>query len=474
MLGAGGGCRSERRAADKGAPSASVATRANATATAAVLPSASAGGVPVALDEAKARAFVAHWAETQNAHDFSAYSALYAERFAGLKRVGTYSKRFDRSSWLKDREPMLHAGTSVRISELQVQLSQGAARVVLTQDFSAPGFQDSGKKQLFLVASGAGILISREEMLVSQVAMSQAGTKREVFAFHRDGPVLELSSELGASKGQPHLLPHKADDAYVVAAAIAPTELSESTRSWLGRSVTVYAKNGATCSGAVARFELRVAAVPHFGMVQAWNGEADQPKASPAQIATEIWNIASDNERFVVGVLDEPCHGAWATAGSPAWVPAQTAPAGLRASAILAFKALPHYRELQAKFVTENSDTTHAWEEIDGELAVVQLRPASGPTLVIVSARGGASCNAFSGGMSAIWQVAAGGALSLRQVIDTGTDLLDTHGAVDSGAGLQLLTGPDGLYDQISVLQPKASGFELSVLFSTAYWDCGC
>jgi len=422
------------------------------------------------------RAFVGRWAAAQNAHDFAAYSALYAERFSGLKRVGSYAKRFDRRGWLKDREPMLQGSSSVRVSELQVTPTPGAARVVFKQDFSAPGFQDSGQKELFLLAQGTSIVISREEMLVSRVALSAPPASGALFAFHRDGIVLESVVAPSALPAKPRLVARQSDDVYVVAASVTPTEVDESTRGWLGRSVTVYAKDGTRCSGAVARFELRVAVVPHFGMIQTWNGEAGQPKASASQIATEIWNVAREDERFVVGVLDHACHGQWATEGAAAWLPARPAPAPLRASAIAAFKALPRYRELQAGFVTENSDTEHAWEEVDGELTVVQVRSATEPALVIVSARAGSGCNSFSGALTAIWRVAAGGALELRQVIDSGSDLMQTHGAIDAGggAGLALLTGPDGLQDAVWALQPTATGYERRLLFSTAFWDCGC
>src|SRR6478735_4058355 len=65
-------------------PSASSATQAPAS---------------VSFDSASARQLVERWVRAQNDHDFTAYSALYAPRFSGTKRVGGYSKRFDRASW---------------------------------------------------------------------------------------------------------------------------------------------------------------------------------------------------------------------------------------------------------------------------------------------------------------------------------------------------------------------------------------
>ena len=276
VLGSVGACRSSQRHGDGNAArssSSATATPATSTSDSAAAPSASAGSSVSPLDEARARGFVTLWAQAQNAHDFAAYSALYAERFTGLKRVGNYAKRFDRRGWLKDRQPMFREGVSVQLSDVQVSLGPAAARVVLTQDFSAPGFHDSGQKELFLASVGSRVLISREEMLVSRVAASPPSSDSAVLAFHRDGPVLEAGGSSAALKIQPRLLARASVDRYDVALALSNADVDEATRSWLGRSVTVYAKDGARCSGAVARFEQRVSAQPHFGMIQAWNGE---------------------------------------------------------------------------------------------------------------------------------------------------------------------------------------------------------
>ena len=93
---------------------------------------------------------------------------------------------------------------------------------------------------------------------------------------------------------------------------------------------------------------------------------------------------------------------------------------------------------------------------------------------MIVSASGGVSCNSFSARLSAIWKVAEGGSLVLRQVVETG-DLLHVHGALErASTPLELLAGPDGLSDDVSVVQPTAAGYDRRLLFSRSFWDCGC
>jgi len=468
------GCKGEAQRATPAAPSSSAAPLAASTVQA--VPDASV--VSRGFDSVVARTFVERWLAAQNDHDFAAYGELYAARFAGTKRVGNYSKRFDRAGWLRDRQPMFRDGVRVRASDLQLSGSAGAVRVVFTQDFAAPGFHDTGKKELFLVAQPAGFAISREEMLVSQLAEPAPAIDSSVLAVHRDGVVLG-SGFSQALPGTPRLLARAASDSYDLALPVEPSVVSKEARAWLGRSVTVYAKGGAECQGVVTRFEVRVSAEPHFGMRQAWAGEGDVPKAPPAQIAQEIWGIARDDERFVVGVLDHDCHGVWAVAHASTFTPALAPSAALRAQALSAFRALPAYRELQARFAQDTSSPGQAWESVDGVLNVVEVRSSPESSWLVVAARGGVGCGGFGGNLSAIWKVSGFGAtpkLTSRGVFKDSVDLLQVHGALDQNADgtPELLAGPDVFADEISVLRLGGSGYERSVLFKTSNWDCGC
>jgi hypothetical protein len=468
-------CKGEQRQAAP-APSASPALIADRDPA----PPAPSAALPAdsPFDDTIARAFVQRWVNAQNEHDFAAYSALYATRFSGTKRVGSYTKRFDRSGWLRDRQPMFRDGVVVQATELKISASAGAVRAVFTQDFSAPGFHDRGQKELFLVAQPAGLAIAREEMLVSHVAETTPAMHSAVLAFHRDGPVVQAGFT-GALPGEPRLLPRGGSDSFDVTLAVAPAALSETTRAWLGKSITVYAKDGATCQGSVVRFDVRVKAEPHFGMRQAWAGEDGAKKATPREIAEQIWKIARDEERFAVAVLDRECHGVWAMTDAVSFIPATAPAAPLRAAALSAFKALPAYRELQARFARESANAKQAWESVDGQLNVVELRSAPETALLVVSARGGVGCGGFGGNLSAIWKVTGADARATftpRGVFKDSIDLLKVHGAVDHNAdgSLELLAGPDVFADEISVLRLGAGGYERKALFSTSSWDCGC
>jgi hypothetical protein len=458
-----------------GTPPSSSAAQARA---AAPNPDAGPDAVLRGFDAGVARSFIDRWLQAQNEHDFAAYSELYASRFSGTKRVGSYSKHFDRGSWLRDRQAMFRDGVVVHISGLQLAGSAGAVRAVFTQDFVAPGFHDTGTKELFLVAQPSGFAISREELLLSQLAQAAPAADSTVMGFHRDGPVLARGLT-GALGGTPQLLARGASGSYDVALPVVPAAVREATRAWLGKSVTVYALDGAACQGVVTRFEARVKAEPHFGMRQAWDGEGGLPKSTPTQIAEEIWGTARYDERFVVGVLDQPCHGVWAVSKASSFIKASAPSQPLRAQALTAFEALPAYRQLQARFAQESSHSEQPWQSVDGALRVVEVRAQPDSALLVVAARGGVGCGGFGGNLSAIWRVSGAGSdpkLTLRGVFKDSTDMLQVNGAIDQNADgtLELLAGPAVFADEVSVLRLAPSGYVRDVLFSTSVWDCGC
>jgi hypothetical protein len=458
------GCKSKPEN-DKPSPAASLALSAK--------PSGSAP-LPTRPTEAAVKAFVARWEAAQNSGDFALYRELYAERFMGVKRVGQYSKRFDRAAWLVDRKPMLEARAQVKVSDLELAPSGGSTRAIFTQEFTSKSFKDTGKKELFLISGPGGLAISREEMLHSDVGASGAGDEA-VLAYQRNGVVVQRGYDKAKLQGKPKLLSARNASNVEIGFDVATEALSPGAQAWLGKEVAVYAKDGKTCSARVSSFQVRVEASPHFGMRQSWNGELGAPKASPEQIASEVERMAQNHEHFVVGVLDKPCSGSWASAAPAPFVKPLAATGKLRQAGVAAFKALPAYVALQRQLETERKSTS-AWETVDGELNAVELRATGKPALLVVTARGGMGCDAFASRLTAFWQVE--GSAEAPQLTAVGQPLatyLALQGALDEGAaGLALLVGPYDIDDQVGVVRPTAGKNAERILYSIAFWDCGC
>jgi hypothetical protein len=262
----------------------------------------------------------------------------------------------------------------------------------------------------------------------------------------------------------------------VIGFDVATEGLGEESKAWLGREVTAYTASGQVCTGRVARFEVRVQAVPHFGMRQGWNGAEGAAKASTEQIAKTIQGMAQSEEHFLVGVLDRACSGTWASRTPHAFSPATPVKGALREAAVAAFKALPGYAELQKRFVKESGDAKQAWETVNGELSVVEVRAKARPALVLVTARGGVGCSGFNGSLSAFWEV--GGASTdtakLGPVKATFPEVVSLRGALEHPEGAALLAGPDGYNDEVAVVRLSAPKPLRRVLLATSFWDCDC
>jgi hypothetical protein len=467
-------CKSKPEQAQPGVSNAAASPSAGQAPLASSSSGASSVAAPSGLPEADVKAFVTRWSSAQNERDFAAYSRLYADRFMGVKRVGTYSKRFDRAAWLVDRRPMLEGSATVTVSDIEVVAAAGAARVIFTQEFVSAGFRDIGKKELFLLPSPAGIVISREEMLSSQASSTSVGGET-VLAYQRDGAVVQRGFDERALGSQPRLLSREGLPLEITF-DVEPAALGAEARAWLGREVTAYTSSGKSCTGRVARFEVRVQAVPHFGMRQTWSGQLDEPKATPQAIAKALQDMAQSEEYIVVAVLDSACAGSWASSSPQTFVPAVEAKGPLREAALSAFKSLPAYADLQRRFVKE-SKTSSAWETVDGSVRVLELRAPGRASLLLVSARSGAGCGDFNGSLSAFWEITGTAQTpKLAALAQPLTEYVTIHGAIDEGGpqGLALLAGPDDFDEQLSVLRlapPKAAR---RVLLSNSFWDCGC
>src|SRR5262249_30328876 len=126
------------------------------------------------------------WLKAQNDGDFSAYQALYAPEFQGIRRSGPRVARFDRAAWLKDRERMFKQRMVINADHVRWATSRDQARGIFDQTFRSGRYQDRGKKELVLVERAGALAIVREEMLTSQIGAADAARFGE-FAYVVDG-----------------------------------------------------------------------------------------------------------------------------------------------------------------------------------------------------------------------------------------------------------------------------------------------
>ncbi len=322
--------------------------------------------------EASVKKWLEGWVASQNAGDFAAYEKLYARRFTGLKKVGTFERRFDRAGWLKDRAGMFKRPVSVQVADLRILGTRPPLLVEFQQTWSSGTYRDVGRKRLQLIDEG-GLKITTEALLEStlKVPTALAAHKPEEFSWvtqlaTSQGLILESGVELNAVHGSPLYISDERLERPVLSKA-----LPARYQSLLGRAFKLYAGSGKSCTARVVGFKVLVEAVPHFGMVQAWNGMADgvntgAVKASPAERALALWRLSEAGGRFLVAELDAPCpEGLWARAETlPA--PKLWSSRALSQDELSAAKKFVRrsadYRALQADFVAAFAKSV-PWDE---------------------------------------------------------------------------------------------------------------
>jgi len=294
------GCGNKKEAAKSADPGKDAAAAAVAR-DAGAAGDAGAARPAAVLPRDQVDALVARWLEAQNAGDFAAYSALYADPFAGVRRSGKQTVRLDRAGWLADRKKMFAKPMLVGARDLEVVLSPKRAIVRFTQEWSSGKYQDVGPKVIEVVAQGADLRIAREEMLASRIVKPpRAGDQAlpPLLPLHRGMVVLTDEVEARWGKGEPRLErgslperdpecdedppdyeqesnrywdcaytdPERGTASFVATRAVEVGALPADLASWNGAKVRL-GGIGPGCTATVARLELLAERETTFGEV---------------------------------------------------------------------------------------------------------------------------------------------------------------------------------------------------------------
>jgi hypothetical protein len=141
--------------------------------------------------------------------------------------------------------------------------------------------------------------------------------------------------------------PSEHDTRLVMTRAVDPGRIPATARAWQGRKL-IAGRDGSTCASEVTGLHLLAVTEP-ASELGFWNGAIDPLPARGAVLSS--WN---GSHVWLVGELSDPCLGrTWVRAADlkPPAVAAPTVVSGpLRDRALAAFRALPAYRAVQARF----------------------------------------------------------------------------------------------------------------------------
>lgn len=370
------GCRTEERPKQKAAPKAPAPSP----------PPPMTKASPV-LSDAEVKGLVTEWIKAQNGGNFEGYEKFYAPRFEGVKRVGPRSLSFDRKAWLVDRKTMFERPFSVKVEDVQVVASESSAVVQFIQSWSSPTFKDTGPKRMLVVKEGADLRIAREEMLTSTTDGKEESGAPDLrdFAFVWDGVVVfEEMTDFAAVTGHPKLTHGLEAERPILTSA-----LPASRKSLIGEEFTLYGPEGKVCDATIEELFVHVAAQPHFGQVQAWDGQHGASlKASSQERALSLWNLSEMGGRFLAGKVrsQKACPGAtWARSKTrpevPVWhkrLPTEEE----KTQALAVLRGHADYKEEQGNFTSSTGLSTPLEEAKGGHLSMHVFESEDGSTYV--------------------------------------------------------------------------------------------
>lgn len=444
------------------------ATAGTAAGTAALPPA-------IAVDEAGARKLLDAWLAAQNSGDFAAYSALYADKLEGIKRVGARTWRFDRTGWLADRQRMFKNPMVVAVKDVEIRGSNVAATIDLVQTFSQGKFKDEGPKHLVLIRGKDGFQIAREEMLRSEVGGAAANAKGSAYVTMSIGgkPHIVIAPEALAAWGSgPIAGPFEEFHKLATQAATG----APMAAAWNAKALKVHTADGKSCDATVGALKLAAGGTPHFGTVQVWDGDegmSDDGRVwSPAERAREVFGMS---DPYLVGELQvtgdcrpvvavDPAAKAVVFAAQPA-APGDAS----AAAAIAAFRALPGHKSLQADWAS-NYDGQGPWESN----AAATIFTDGKRRFAAVSAAEGSGCGDFLGELSAIFED-HGGTWKLASDPDQGFMRVDAILDSDGDGKIELIGAMNDFRMVTGHFVPAAAGgFAPALEVSFPNNDCGC
>ncbi|MBL8785923.1 MAG: nuclear transport factor 2 family protein [Deltaproteobacteria bacterium] len=427
--------------------------------------------LPANVEEAAITNTLKVWLAAQNAGDFASYSALYAPRFTGVKRAGDRTTRFDRARWLVDRQRMFGKAMKVEASQIEVEPSQVGAVVRFTQAWESGTYKDVGPKQIVFVKTADGLRIAKEEMLASQV--EGATDQAAALTAGQFQPIVVSEGFIGvvsAPVADTATLPHKAPVSLQRGrAAYATLDGQPDDKP----TFELFGENGKVCDAPARERGLFVDVIHHFGQIQTWNGENDEPRLDDAGVAAALLGGNHGGTYEVWKVDADACKGAlWARmkgeGASPVLPSIDAAPLAERA--LKELRKLAAWKAIQKDF--DSDETTSAlkkpWDTHESTPLTHAWKAADGTTYVSFSVTAGAGCGSFGGSTWGLWRVTGETWTLLTDGTSPGDIQAPTAAADLDGDGRPEFT------DGETLIQPVGATWRATISVAPPDYDCPC
>jgi hypothetical protein len=446
-----------------------------------------AGGRPPAppADEAHApipeehvRALLDAWLKAQNEGDLAAYSALYAERFTGIRRTRDQSVSLDRDGWLKDRARMFNRPMKVNADAIIIRATHHNATIRFEQSWQSGTFRDVGPKTMTIIPQAGSLKIAREELLSSTSASPEDKAKPLSEAHYlpirrREAhTAIVLDQDIAPDKRPAIDKMRLLKRGYVAAATL--------TQQPTPQTFELFGPLGKVCEVKSKEYALIADVIPHFGQVEGWEGYEDHPAASEETVAQGLFEMASDAGTHRVALIDgAACEGAvWARVKSvaPATVFSAIDAEQFKPRARDNFKKLKSWKKLQETYKSEQDEHTEtrpaSWDEHESHDHIAAWQaPDSKTVYVFYRLTAGHGCGDFRGELWAVWRVLGGDAWTL--VSDDKISEYDRLYTPSAAADLD----NDGLPEIMAhdtLIQQVGATWRVTRYLDIPYFDCPC
>lgn len=353
------------------------------------------------------------WLQAQNDNDFAAYSALYADRFTGVRRTNVGLHFLTRAGWLAQNERV--GRTAPRVAE-NPQFELGIASASIRFDQKPATSTDTGTaKQLVLELQEDTLRITREVTLVADAPTETANSALPVRIIVNVGAVPYLVVGSGGTTNAPKLMAR--EGAY---AAVGELTDSEAFASWSGKAFKVLTSTGTWCPALGQEVVALVRTVPPASEVAAWRRQ----RLSDRAISKLLFR--SSSAVTAVRLATAPtlnCKGEWLLAQDDKRPIPNVAlalnDADLVSAAESAFRHLPGYQQLKLEQRSLRADTAAAGRP-DDQLTVSAFDDThSGQRLLWVKPAVSSICAGFDGHLSVLFDAGKRDAPAMNAPLDT-------------------------------------------------------
>ena len=286
---------------------------------------------------APARPVLDAWVRAQNAGDFAAYSALYADGFKGVRTPGSTAE-LDKAAWLKEAQPAFAKSAPVRLYFVEVYAEAGSFVQV------SGSTREATAREITVARTGDRHQIVSERVLASRPLSPSRSTRW--FRLDEHGDVILWQGNL-APPGLPAKLnvhrPEKDETELVVEARMSWGALPDAQRL---APLPVHfqlasAKKATSCQADEPRIAKRLPAGATEGTVEEIVRFAREDQLEPWTITAALPSCGAFDEPPAFARVDDRV--------TPKTVKPRSASRGLAAKAFAAFKRLPAWKSVGPK-----------------------------------------------------------------------------------------------------------------------------